>query len=137
MRRFISNFLAKSLTGKSTDDRNQENFTNFCLEHRISNTNTKKYRIDRDPMNPQFWEVTYIGICSINDKQSGLIVSVSEYTGFTQGALFSVNENELRDDAVKEYKKNNDGYPDFYNYWQAKICSERTVLANSADYKHQ
>lgn len=48
-----------------------------------------------------------------------------------------MNDSELRDDAVKEYKKNKDGYPDFYNYWRAKICSESTVLANSVDYKYQ
>ncbi len=110
---------------------------NFCLEHRISNTNTKKYRIDRDPMNPNFWELSYVGTCSFNGKQVGLIVSVSEYSGFTQGALFPANESELRDDAIKEYKNSNDGYPDFYNYWQAKICSESTVLANSTEYKYQ
>ena len=48
-----------------------------------------------------------------------------------------MNDSELRDDAGKEYKKNKDGYPDFYNYWRAKICSESTVLANSVDYKYQ
>jgi len=135
MRRFLGNLVGKALTGKSTDDRNQENFTNFCLANNILNTNMKKYRIDRDPQNPNFWEQTYIGTCMHGNGNYGLIVSVSEYTGFTNGELFLVTDVDKRDDAVLNYKINNQGYPEFYLYWSSQV-SEHVSLKMSSEYRY-
>ena len=134
MKRFLGNLVGKALTGKSFDDRNQENFINFCLANNISNTNMKKYRIDRDPMNPNFWEQTYIGTCMHGNDNYGLIVSVSEDTGFTQGELFLVTDVDKRDIAVLDYKINNRGFRDFNGYWGSQV-SEIVRLKMSSEYR--
>jgi hypothetical protein len=136
MRRFLGNIVGKALTGKSFDDRNQENFMNFCLANHLTNTDVKKYRIDRDPMDPSFWNQTYIGTCVRDKKRYGLVVTIDENTGYTDGELFLAEHSSKRDEAVHNYKRPDHHYRSLQGYVVGMICdSKSTQLDDSNKYR--
>ena len=138
MRRFLGNLVGKALTGKSFDDRNQENFINFCIANNLINTDVKKYRVDRDPMFSNFWNQTYIGTCTRNKKRYGLVMTIDENTGYTCGELFLPEHSSKRDDAVYVYKKTQDlHYSSLQGYFIHEFCDSKSEqLDDSNKYKY-
>jgi len=137
MIRLVNNMVNKLLGGESLDEINQENFTNFCLCNNLTNTNMKKYRIDKDEQNPNCWNQTYLGTCTHEGETKGLIVTISEWVGFTKGELFSEHDINRRDEAVRNFKLiEHKNFRSFESYWHIRICSDSSVrLKNSAECK--
>jgi len=136
MKRLLGNILTKTLTGKSIDDRNQENFMNFCLANNLTNTDVQKYRLDKDPMDPRFWNQTYIGTCVKDSKKFGLVVTIDENTGYAHGDLFQAEHASMRDKAIADYKKTDCVHGSFQSFFIYEVCnSESTELDDSIKYR--
>lgn len=122
MRRLLGNVLSKALTGKSINDRNQENLRKFCNNNGLSNLEVEEYRLDRDPIDPRFMNTVFIGTCIRGNKRYGLIVTVDENTGWSGGRVFIVKDRTTIQNSVKQYKRDPQFYRSYMSYFLNEIC---------------
>ena len=136
MKRLISNIITKMMTGKSVDDYVKENLLNFCIANKISNIKTNEFRIDKDPIDPRWGNITFVGTCARDGKRYGVIVTIDENTGYTHGSLFVPQDGVKVEVAVSEYKRGSTIYRSFQSYFLNEVCEgKHEILKDSTEYR--
>lgn len=89
----ILNTIAAKIMGVSTISELADRKLGVMLHiNGLENSQLKMYKVDRDSMDPRFYERVYVGTAQKGGKQVGIILEYSEGTGYIYGHIVNTQK---------------------------------------------